>query len=99
MAGQETAYDDIPWFWTDQYGVNIQVTGLPDDAARTIVRVNEGNRFLAVHLAVDNSIVAVTAAGSPREIRAGTALIRSRRPLDPLLLADPAIPLQQLLKS
>ena len=99
MAGQETPYDDIPWFWTDQHGVNIQIAGLPQDSVNTIVRVDEAERFLSVHMAADNSLVSVTAAGSPRDIRAGTALIRSRRALDPLLLADASVPLQQVLRG
>ena len=32
MCGDATPYDDIPWFWTDQHGVNLQVAGLPADA-------------------------------------------------------------------
>ena len=38
MCGDTTPYDDVPWFWTDQHGVNLQVAGLPADAARTVVR-------------------------------------------------------------
>ena len=41
MCGETAPYDDIPWFWTDQHGVNLQVAGLPAEAARTIVRVND----------------------------------------------------------
>src|SRR5579883_1868135 len=41
MCGDTAPYDDIPWFWTDQHGVNLQVAGLPADAARTIVRMND----------------------------------------------------------
>ena len=99
MAGEETAYDDIPWFWTDQHGVNIQITGLVEKSTRTIVRVGEPTRFVAVHVDDSNCVTAVTAAGSPRDIRPGTALIRSRRPVDPLLLADPNVPLAQLARG
>jgi 3-phenylpropionate/trans-cinnamate dioxygenase ferredoxin reductase component len=97
MCGDAVPYDDIPWFWTDQHGVNLQVTGLPGDAARTVVRVNHPRAFIAVHLAEDDTVVGVSAANAPREIRAGTALIKSRKPADPVLLADPAVPLQRLL--
>ncbi len=97
MAGDPTPYDDIPWFWTDQHGVNLQITGLPADAVRTVVRIDQSPAFCAVHLAADDSVVGVTAAGSTRDIRAGTALIKSGRPVDPVLLADPAVPLQRLL--
>jgi 3-phenylpropionate/trans-cinnamate dioxygenase ferredoxin reductase component len=98
MCGDTTPYDDIPWFWTDQHKVNLQVAGLPADAARTVVRINEPPAsFIAVHLAADDSVVGVTAANNPREIRAGQALIKSRRPIDTVSLADPMIPLQRLI--
>ena len=98
MCGDTTPYDDIPWFWTDQHGVNLQVAGLPADAVTTIVRANAPpNVFAAVHLAADGSVIGVTAANNPREIRAGQALIKSRQPVDAAALADPAVPLQRLL--
>jgi 3-phenylpropionate/trans-cinnamate dioxygenase ferredoxin reductase component len=98
MCGDTAPYDDIPWFWTDQHGVNLQVAGLPADAVRTIVRANAlPDVFTAVHLAEDGSVIGVTAANNPREIRAGQALIKSRRPVDALALADPAVPLQRLI--
>ncbi len=98
MCGDMTPYDDIPWFWTDQHGVNLQVAGLPADAVHTIIRANAGsNVFTAVHLAEDGCVIGVTAANNPREIRAGQALIKSRRPVDAGALADPAVPLQKLI--
>ena len=62
MAGEETAYDDIPWFWTDQHGVNIQIAGLVENSTRTIVRVGDPTRFVAVHVDDSNCVTAVTAA-------------------------------------
>ena len=98
MCGDTTPYDDIPWFWTDQHGVNLQVAGLPADAVTTIVRANTPpNVFTAVHLAADSSVIGVTAANNPREIRAGQALIKSRQPVDVAALSDSAVPLQRLL--
>ena len=98
MCGDTTAYDDIPWFWTDQHAVNLQVAGLPADAVRTVLRANAPpNVFTAIHLAEDGSVVGVTAANNPREIRAGQALIKSRRPVSEAALADPSVPLQTLI--
>ncbi len=94
MAGGEVApYDDIPWFWTDQHGVNLQVAGFPAEAARTVVRVDRDRVFVAVHLDAADRVIGVTAAGSPRDIRAGTALIRAACPVDPRLVADASVPL------
>ena len=98
MCGDATPYDDIPWFWTDQHGVNLQVAGLPADAVQTVVRASAPpNVFTAVHLAADGSVIGVTAANNPREIRAGQALIKSRKPVDREALADPSVPLQRLI--
>jgi NADPH-dependent 2,4-dienoyl-CoA reductase/sulfur reductase-like enzyme len=93
MAGAGRPYDDVPWFWTDQHGVNLQVAGLPGLARRTVLRLAEPRRLVALHLDAAGRVVAVSAAGAPREIRAGTALIRSGQVVDPERLADPAVPL------
>lgn len=98
MAGNATPYDDVPWFWTDQYGVNVQVAGLPAEAARTIVRVDAPPAsFVAVHLTADDRVIGVTAANSPRDIRAGQALIKAGRPVDIAQVADLVVPLAQLI--
>jgi 3-phenylpropionate/trans-cinnamate dioxygenase ferredoxin reductase component len=98
MCGDSTPYDDVPWFWTDQHGVNLQVAGLPADAARTVVRQGGApGAFVAMHLADDGRVIGVTAANNPREIRAGQALIKSRKVVDEAKLADASMPLQRLM--
>jgi 3-phenylpropionate/trans-cinnamate dioxygenase ferredoxin reductase subunit len=98
MAGKLTPYVDIPWFWTDQHGVNLQVAGLPALASRTVVRQGaDWRHFSAFHLLDDNIVVGVTAANMPRDIRAGTAMIQARLPVDADALADPGIPLTSLI--
>lgn len=98
MCGDTAPYDDVPWFWTDQHGVNLQVAGLPADAARTVVRQGgAAGSFVAVHLAEDGSVVGVTAANNPREIRAGQALIKSHKVVDAAKLPDASVSLQRLM--
>lgn len=94
MCGSEKPYDDIPWFWTDQLGVNLQIAGLPAEATRTIVRPS--STFAGVHLDAEGVVIGITAANNPREVRAGTVLIKARARPDPAALADPTVPLQSL---
>ncbi len=97
MAGGDKPYDDIPWFWTDQYDVNLQVAGLAVEATRTILRPGDNpHQFTAVHLLDDDRVIAVTAVNAARDIRAGTAMIKAARPVDAAAIADPATPLQSL---
>ena len=98
MCGEEVPYDDVPWFWTDQHGVNLQVAGLPADAARTVVRSTTApGAFVAVHLDEADRVIGVTAANNPREIRAGQAMIKARQKVDEAALADGSVPLQRLM--
>jgi NADPH-dependent 2,4-dienoyl-CoA reductase/sulfur reductase-like enzyme len=100
MAGGDTPYDDVPWFWTDQHGVNLQIAGFPAEGERSVLRQGADERtFATFHLAPDGSVVGVTGANSPREVRGGEALIRSRAPMDPALLADPAVPMQKIVAA
>ncbi len=98
MCGEAPPYDDIPWFWTDQHGVNLQVAGLPADAARTVVRsAASPGAFVAVHMDEADRVIGVTAANAPREIRAGQAMIKARQKVDEAALADGSVPLQRLM--
>ena len=93
MAGAGQPYDDVPWFWTDQFGVNLQVAGLPGLAARTVVRADAGGAFVAVHLGADGRVVGISGANAPRDVRAGMALIRTGRAVDAGKVGDSAVPL------
>ncbi len=97
-AGREPApYDDVPWFWTDQHGVNLQVAGLPDAGHETIMRGDFSEpSFAGFHLDGTGRVVAATGVNAPREIRAAMALIKSAAVVDRAMLADPAVPPQKL---
>ncbi|MGC8474844.1 MAG: NAD(P)/FAD-dependent oxidoreductase [Acetobacteraceae bacterium] len=93
MAGAGRPYDEVPWFWTDQYGVNLQVGGLPALASRTLLRVAEPRRLVALHLDAAGRVVGASAAEAPREMRPAMRLIQSGAVVDPARLADPSVPL------
>ncbi len=99
MAGVEQPYDDVPWFWTDQHGINLQVAGLPDAADHTVLRGEESApSFAAFHLDAENHVVGATGVNAPREMRAAQSMIRAGKPMDPEALSNPGIQLQRLLR-
>jgi 3-phenylpropionate/trans-cinnamate dioxygenase ferredoxin reductase subunit len=96
MCGIMEPYDEIPWFWTDQHGVNLQVGGLPLAGTRTILRGSfAAGRFTAFHLAGDR-LVGATTVEEGGNMRAALALMRLDAPVDEQALADPAVPLRRL---
>jgi 3-phenylpropionate/trans-cinnamate dioxygenase ferredoxin reductase subunit len=95
MLGQEVEYNRVPYFYTDQYDLGMECSGLPSPGAYDQV-VYRGDRstleFIAFWLAGGRLIAGmnVNVWDVTDDIQ---SLIRSNRTLDPSRLADPAIPL------
>ncbi len=91
IVGRPQSAPEVPWFWSDQYDVKLQIAGLPMEADRTLVRGDPAaGRFAVFHLSGDR-IVCVEAVSAPPEFMAGKQLIQRRTPVDVAKLADPAV--------
>lgn len=66
MLGREIAYDPVPWFWSDQYDVKLQIAGLSQgyDVAET--RGDPGSGAFAVIYGKGGTLIAVDAINQPR---------------------------------
>lgn len=91
ITGRAAPTPEVPWFWSDQYEVKLQIAGLPNDADRQLLRGDpvEG-QFAVFHLSGDQ-IVCVEAVNAPAEFMGGRQLIARATPIDPGKLADPAV--------
>lgn len=99
MLGKPTPYAEVPWFWSDQYDVNLQLLGIPDQWDRVVLRGDVGQlKFSAFYLTGD-VVVGANAINSAKDIRPARQLIAQKRPVDPGALADPNVPLQALVGS
>ena len=93
MCGKLTEYAQIPWFWSDQYDLKLQIAGLSGGHDRVLVRGSmEARKFAAFYLK-GNVILAVDAINSPQEYMASRQLIANRTPVDLQKLADPQTPM------
>ncbi len=102
MLGLEPAAEPYPWFWTDQYGCNIQILGLPQPGLQYICRPQAdpqaAARVLWVGLrdGVPCHGIAVNAGGDLRQLR---VLFERGIAVEPHRLADPAEALKPLVKA
>ena len=95
MAGQDRTYASVPWFWSDQYDLKLQMVGFSADGDTSVVRGDpDARRFAVFHLKGD-LLVAADAVNSPREFMAARQLVGRR--LDPGQLADPLVDLKTLI--
>lgn len=70
---------EVPWFWSDQYDVRLQIAGLPFDVAETVVRGDPGSQSFAIfHLSAEGRVQAVEAVNAPAEFMAGRIMIARR---------------------
>jgi 3-phenylpropionate/trans-cinnamate dioxygenase ferredoxin reductase component len=96
LLGQPVRYHDIPWFWSDQYTLNIQLLGIPHKSDETVTRGDLGtDKFLQFFLC-GGRIEAVAAMNNPRDLRMAKRLLQSGKEVDRARLADPAVALQSL---
>jgi len=103
MLGTVDDYQSVPWFWSDQYELGLQIAGLSNDATHTIRREMGENGFILFHLASDGRLLAASGIGLgnsvARDIRLAEMLIAKRAHPDPAALGDPAIKLKSLLAA
>ncbi len=100
MLGGTQPFQAVPWFWSDQYDLCLQVTGLAEPDAPTIARHLPGGTALHFQCDAQGRLIAAAAAGGMRlgkEIRLAEMLIAQRARPSPAALAAPDVPLKSLL--
>jgi 3-phenylpropionate/trans-cinnamate dioxygenase ferredoxin reductase subunit len=98
LTGRADPPAEVPWFWSDQYDLKLQIAGMPVDVARTVTRGHPADkRFAVYHLDSDNRVQSVEAINMPAEFMFGRRLIGNRKPVDPDKLVDPAVPIRDVI--
>jgi len=95
MLGGNECHDSVPWFWSDQYGLKLQMVGFASDGETQVIRGDMADNSFAVFHLRDGCVVAVDAVNSPREFMAGKKLFGKR--VDAALLADSSVDTRKLL--
>ena len=95
MLGGDKVYASIPWFWSDQYELKLQMVGFSADGTSQVLRGDmEANQFAVFYLN-DGAVVAADAVNSPKEFMICKQLVG--KPVDAAVLADPEADLKTLL--
>ena len=98
LAGAEADPPGPPWFWTDQYGNNFQIVGLPKAWDRVLWRGEpDADKFTVIYLK-EGRVVAGNALNAPRDIRPLSQMIRERMTIPETALTDMSMSLVKLLK-
>lgn len=103
MLGKQEAYVAIPWFWSDQYDLSLQITGQPGSNDMSIRRDLGNDAFILFHINESGRLTGASGIGPgntvARDIRLAEMLIIKHISPTPEELANPELGLKKLLKS
>ncbi|PVH30668.1 NAD(P)/FAD-dependent oxidoreductase [Pararhodobacter oceanensis] len=103
MLGEASAYNAVPWFWSDQYDLTLQVAGLFDISAPVHTRPTVSGQCLLFQCNAQGCLTAVAGIGSgnsiAKDISIFEKLIARGAAHDPAVLQDPEHNLKRLLRA
>ena len=99
ITGTPTPYDEVPWFWSDQYDLKLQMAGISKPGDAVVIRGDMAARKFSACYLRDGVFVACHAVNMAKDFLQSKKVIAQKVRPDPSLLADPATPLQSFLPS
>ena len=96
LCGRETRYNQVPWFWSDQYDLKLQIAGLSAGYDEVAIRGNPAARCFSCLYLRNDRLIAVDAVNSPKDFVQSKPLIAARTTISLDKLADADVSLTDL---
>ena len=98
ICGKDITYNTIPWFWSDQYDVKLQMVGLSEGYQEAFVRkeLDAGHKWSVWYFAQEH-LLAVDAINHAKAYMLGTKVLKKGITIDKTKLVDPNTTLKSLL--
>jgi NADPH-dependent 2,4-dienoyl-CoA reductase/sulfur reductase-like enzyme len=99
LLGHETAYTSVPWFWSDQGDLRLQIAGLTQGADQLVVRGELGSESFALLSYRDGLLVAIEAVGSSGDYVVVKRALERGMTIPADIAADSTTPLRRGLQT
>jgi 3-phenylpropionate/trans-cinnamate dioxygenase ferredoxin reductase subunit len=96
MLGENELYDEIPWFWSDQYEHNLQYAGFHTECDDLVVRGSMDERNFVAFYRKDGRVLAAVAMNQGRDLRRSIPLIKTQEEIAAATLGDLDVDLRTL---
>lgn len=98
MLGEHTAYEDIPWLWSDQYQSNIQILGTyqPEKTQQIVIRKTSETQISFFYLDEQSQLINMIAVNDSKVVKLAKRWIASSKVLEVEQLQDPDFNLMKL---
>jgi 3-phenylpropionate/trans-cinnamate dioxygenase ferredoxin reductase subunit len=99
ICGKQVPHDGVPWFWSDQYDLKLQMVGINQGYDRVVIRGNMAEDSFSAFYLKDGIIIAVDTVNRPKDFMIGKKLVAERVAADADVLRDESIELKTLLPA
>lgn len=100
MCGASKTISALPWFWSDQYELKLQIAGLNDGYDSVVLRGDpDAGRSFACFYFKQEEMIAADCVNRPKEFMFSRRVVNERLSVDRSRLADPESSLSELLKE
>jgi 3-phenylpropionate/trans-cinnamate dioxygenase ferredoxin reductase component len=103
MLGGDKIFESVPWFWSDQFDLSLQIAGMPHSGVSQVERRVKDDAVIICHLDEAGRLVGASGIGTgnsiARDVRLLELLIGKRVAPSAEQLADPSFGLRTLLKA
>src|SRR5690606_14133929 len=97
LCGKPVVYNALPWFWSDQYDLKLQIAGLSQGFDQVVIRgdTKNGRSFAAFYFHAGR-LIAVDAINRPKEFMMSKRALAEGKSADPKLVADESIDVKEI---
>lgn len=98
ICGKAKAYQNLPWFWSDQYDMKLQMAGISQGYDQVVIRGDASKeRSFAAFYFKDGRLICADCINRPQEFILSKRIISQTLTCDPARLIDESIPVKELL--
>ena len=97
LLGKQEKYNQVPWFWSDQYDKKLQIVGFSDDHDELVIRGSiEEDNFMLFFLK-EGKLIAVNAVNNPKEFLICKKLVANKEKISSDAISNQSVDLKELL--
>ncbi|GLU39238.1 FAD-dependent oxidoreductase [Pseudomonas sp. NBRC 100443] len=99
LCGRFVPHTAVPWFWSDQFNLKLQMVGMSEGYDQLVLRGDPANESFSAFYLRDGVVLSVDAINRPQDFMVAKRLVAERIKVEPHQLADESVPLKSLLSS
>ncbi|MAK61182.1 MAG: pyridine nucleotide-disulfide oxidoreductase [Ponticaulis sp.] len=99
IVGKDRPAEDVPWFWSDQYNIKLQIAGLSQGYDEVVVRGDPTSQSFAVFYFLAGKLISVDAVNAPPEFLSAKRLIAANAKISPENVADVSVSMKEIMTA